>query len=187
MRAFSRGGTSATSLRHVAAAAGVSVGLVQHHFGTKAQLIEAVDNHVMAVIATGLAAPARTKVVDPVGDFGHRVSALIAQHTDVIDYLGRAFIEDRHIASALFDGLVAMGRARWEGHKTQQLTRPDLDTTWAAMNPIILALGAILLRSHIDRQIPEPFTAATQLARWEDSVNNLIREGQLPHGPEVPG
>lgn len=179
-------GTSATSLRQVAAAAGVSVGLVQHHFGTKARLIEAVDNHVMAVIAAGLAAPANTTVTDPVGDFGHRVSSLIAQHTDVIDYLGRAFIEERDITSTLFDGLVAMGRARWDDHKMQRLTRPDLDTTWAALNPIILVLGAILLRSHINRNLPEPFTTTTQLARWEDSVNILIREGQLPHRPDLP-
>ena len=40
-------GVSGTSLRAVAAAAGVSLGLVQHHFATKAGLIKAVDDYVL--------------------------------------------------------------------------------------------------------------------------------------------
>ena len=35
LKSFATYGTSATSLRTVAAAAGVSVGLVQHHFATR--------------------------------------------------------------------------------------------------------------------------------------------------------
>ena len=34
----------------VAAAAGVSVGLVQHHFANKAGLIKAVDDHVLGLV-----------------------------------------------------------------------------------------------------------------------------------------
>jgi hypothetical protein len=50
--------------------------------------------------------------------------------------------------------------------------------TWAALNSLVLALGTRILRGHIERQLPEPFTAPTQLQRWQDSVNTLLREGQ---------
>ena len=50
-------GTSTTSLRAVAAAAGVSVGLVQHHFGTKAGLVKAVDDHVLGLVIAAIAPP----------------------------------------------------------------------------------------------------------------------------------
>ena len=50
LKTFAMYGTSATSLRMVAAAAGVSVGLVQHHFANKAGLIKAVDDHVPGLV-----------------------------------------------------------------------------------------------------------------------------------------
>ena len=50
-------GVAGTSLRAVAAAAGVSLGLVQHHFATKAGLIKAVDDY-----AGNAAKPAQTSI-----------------------------------------------------------------------------------------------------------------------------
>ncbi len=46
---FAARGPDAVSVRDVAAAAGVSPGLVVHHFGTKQALRQAVDDHVTAV------------------------------------------------------------------------------------------------------------------------------------------
>src|SRR3954469_20648482 len=45
---FAARGTAATTIRDVAKAAGVSPGLVQHYFGTKAGLQKAVDEFVVA-------------------------------------------------------------------------------------------------------------------------------------------
>ena len=41
-------GPARTSIREVARAAGVSPGLVQHHFGTKQNLLRAVNEFVIA-------------------------------------------------------------------------------------------------------------------------------------------
>ncbi len=57
LKIFAAQGASATSLRTVAAAAGVSLGLVQHHFATKAGLIKAVDDHVLALVLTPISQP----------------------------------------------------------------------------------------------------------------------------------
>ena len=46
LRLFADRGPDAVTVRDVAAAAGVSPGLVMHHFGSKAGLREAVDEHV---------------------------------------------------------------------------------------------------------------------------------------------
>ena len=48
---FADRGVPATSIRDIAAAAGVSGGLVQHHFGTKAGLRDAINDHVVAIAA----------------------------------------------------------------------------------------------------------------------------------------
>lgn len=176
---FAARGVGATSLREVACAAGVSIGLVQHHFGTKAGLVEAVDRHVAEVIRTSLATgpgPTTTEA------FGQQVTALLAEHTTAMDYLARALVEATPFGNATFDALVAMGDARWERRAEHGLLRPDLDRTWAALNPLLLVLGAIILRSHLDRHLPDHFTSVPQLSRWEDAVNDLLRRGQLRPG-----
>ncbi|MHA3023533.1 TetR/AcrR family transcriptional regulator [Mycobacterium sp. BMJ-28] len=173
---FAARGVGATSLREVACAAGVSIGLVQHHFGTKAGLVDAVDRHVGEVIRTSLASgpgPTTTEA------FGQKVIALLAEHTTVIDYLARALVESTPIGNATFDTLVAMGDARWERRAEHGLMRSDLDRTWASLNPLLLVLGTVILRSHLDRHLPDEFTSPAQLSRWEDAVNDLLRRGQL--------
>ncbi len=67
--------------------------------------------------------------------------------------------------------------ARWSRRSERGETRPDLDLTWAAINSLVLALGTFILRAHIERQLPEPFTTPAQLERWQASVNSLLREG----------
>jgi AcrR family transcriptional regulator len=169
----------------VADAAGASIGLIQHHFGTKAGLINAVDEHVMTVISEAVAAPPPPPPEDPIAAMGRRVTSVIAEHTDVVDYLARAFIDGNPIGSTIFDSLVTLGTARWDHFSENQRTRPDLDPTWAALNPLILSLGAIILRPHIDRHLAEPFATPTQLRRWENAVNDLIRAGQFRRPPEA--
>jgi AcrR family transcriptional regulator len=97
--------------------------LVQRHFGSKPGLIKAVDDHVMAVIAATIAEPRPGPPGDPVAEVGQRVTSLIGQHPHVVDYLGRALIDGAAIGSAIFDALVATGKARWDQSRSQQLVR----------------------------------------------------------------
>jgi hypothetical protein len=41
----------------------------------------------------------------------------------------------------------------------------------------VLALGTVILRTHIERHLPEPLTSAGQLQRWQAAVNTLLRQG----------
>jgi AcrR family transcriptional regulator len=180
LKSFAANGIAATSLRTVAEAAGTSIGLVQHYYGTKAALIAAVDDYVLQVIGDAVeSAPLPAPPADPLAEMGRRVTTLIAEQADVVDYLGRALVEGDSIGSEIFDGLVGISTAQRQQLNERHQTRPDLDAVWAALNPLILRLGAIILRAHIDRHIPEPFTTATQLRRWDAAVTALIREGQF--------
>jgi AcrR family transcriptional regulator len=183
LKIFARHGTEAASLRMVAVEAGVGIGLVQRHFGSRPGLIKAVDDHVLAVIAAAIAEPRPGPPGDPVAEVGQRVTSLIGQHPHVVDYLGRALIDGAAIGSTIFDALVATGKARWDQSRARQLVRIDLDDTWAALNPLILVLGTVILRGHVDRHLPKPFNTPAQLRRWENAVNALIRDGQFRRGP----
>ncbi|KUH80316.1 MULTISPECIES: TetR/AcrR family transcriptional regulator [unclassified Mycobacterium] len=183
LKCFAARGAAATSLRLVAAEAGVSLGLVQHHFATKANLIKAVDDHVVAVIETVIAKPIPEPPVDTITDIGNRVTSLVTDEPDVMAYVGRALTDGSPLGGQLFDSLAAIGAERWQARRDLGLTRPDLDPTWGTLNPLVLALGTWILRGHIERHLPEPFDNPVQLQRWQDAVNALLRDGQMRHDP----
>ena len=177
LKSFATYGTSTTSLRTVAAAAGVSVGLVQHHFANKAGLIKAVDDHVLGLVIATIAPPIPEPPADSVAEMGSRVTRIVAEQPDIVDYVGRALIDGSPLGTTIFDTLAAFGIARWKQRDERAETRPDIDITWAALNSLVLALGSLILRTHLERHLPEPLTAPNQLERWQASVNTLLREG----------
>ena len=177
LKSFATQGSSGTSLRAVAAAAGVSLGLVQHHFATKAGLIKAVDDYVLAMVITHITKPVPDTTSDSVAEIGDRVTGMILELPDIVDYVGRALVDGRPVGYMIFDALLNSGTARWNQRGERGETRPDLDLTWAAVNSLVLALGTFILRGHIERNLPEPLTNAAQLQRWHASVTMLLREG----------
>ncbi|MGF2945552.1 TetR/AcrR family transcriptional regulator [Mycobacterium sp. Lab-001] len=179
LRLFAAQGTSATTLRAIAAAAEVSLGLVQHYFATKADLISAVDAHVLEVVGGVMAQPVSDPPADSVAEMGRRVTALLIQQPDVVDYVVDALVSGRALGTLVFDALAALGADRWKELDDLGQTRPDLDRLWAPLHPLVLVLGALVLRPHLDRHLPQPFSTPTQMRRWEESVTALLREGHL--------
>ena len=185
LRSFATRGAAATSLRSVAADAGVSLGLVQHHFETKAGLIKAVDDYVMGVVIKMVSRPPSTHPSDSIADMGSRITNLFIEHPDVVDYFGRALIDGSDLGATIWDTLAAYGTARWNTRKETGEARDDIDVTWAALNSLVLALGTLILRGHIERQVPDAFSSPAQLERWQESVNTLLREGLFPRGSDT--
>lgn len=190
LHSFARIGTGATTMRGVAAAAGVSLGLVQHHFATKAGLIAAVDEFVLELVVSSMARPLPEPPVDSVAEIGGRVTAIMGEYPEVAAYLSRAMVDGSDVGVRLFDALIGVGVPRWQQRIDRGEVRPDVDVTWAAINGIVLALGAISLRTHVDRHLPAPLTDPVQLERWQRAVDTLLRDGlfvprsQRPDGSE---
>lgn len=181
MESFAVQGSAATTMRGVAAAAGVSLGLVQHHFTTKAGLIKAVDDHVLSLVIASMSQPLSEGNGDSISEIGGRINALIAAQPDVARYLGRVLVDGSPFGATVFDTLLALGTARWHQRVERGEVRSDVDITWAAINGLVLALGAISLRTHLDRHLPAPLTSPNQLERWQTATDALLREGLLQH------
>lgn len=177
LTSFAVHGTAATTLRAVASAAGVSLGLVQHHFATKSGLIKAVDDYVLAMVISTMSQPIPELPADSIEDIGNRITRIIAERPEVAGYVGRALVDGSPLGGTLFDTLMDLGMARWRLRAERGETRPGVDLTWAAINGLVLALGAVSLRAHVDRHLPEPLTTPAQLQRWQNSVDSLLREG----------
>jgi AcrR family transcriptional regulator len=177
LQSFAQVGTGATTMRGVASAAGVSLGLVQHHFATKAGLINAVDDYVMTLVVSRMSQPLPDPPVDSIAEIGGRVTRIFSEVPDVAAYLSRALVDGSAVGARLFDALFDVGVARWQERIDRGEVRPDVDVMWAAINAIVLALGAISLRAHLDRHLPEPLSTPEQLERWQKSVDTLLRDG----------
>lgn len=177
MRCFFEHGTEVTSLRMVAETAGVSVGLVQHYFGTKAALIKAVDAQLIDILRA--TAPSQTPPDNVVADVGQCAGALIEQHPEAMRYLAHLLISESPTGKAIFDTLIDIAKARWTELSQQGRVRGDLDATWGPLGPLVLILGSLILRPHIERQLPEPLITPTQLGSWKNLLTRLIEDGQL--------
>ncbi len=180
MKCFADDGIASTSLRAIAEAAGVSLGLVQHYFVTKSQLIEAIDQHVLAIFGQVLAEPPPgSDADDHVGDAGSRLAQLMADNPVVMDYIARALAERGEVGNAIFDGLYAISAQQGAAFAAQGLTQEGLDPLWSNMLPLILRVGTIMLRPHIERHAAGPLYDPEQTSRWDAAVTRLIRQGQM--------
>ncbi|KAA0115107.1 TetR/AcrR family transcriptional regulator [Mycolicibacterium sp. P9-22] len=180
IRSFSQHGVSHTPLRTVADAAGVSVGLVQHYFGNKAGLTAAVDEYVLRVFGEVLESePLPEPPADHSVELRGRFARLFHKYPEVTDYVAHALCQGDEIGNVIFDGLLRISTEQGDKYIEHGLVRSDLDLLWGVINPLILRVGATMLRHHIERHIPEPFYTPAQLQRWDSAVTALIRKGQF--------
>ena len=187
MVCFAEHGVSATSLRTIADAAGVSVGLIQHYYGSKAELIAAVDEHVLEVCGRMLVDPPVSPAAeDDSSIFRGGPARLFVEHPKVVDYLARVLLEDSATGAAVFDGLVTISAAQGERFLARGLSRPDLDPVWSVLNPVLVRVAASVLRRQIERHLPGPLYSREQTVRWDDATTGLIRHGFLKEGPDLP-
>jgi AcrR family transcriptional regulator len=178
LEGFARDGVAATSIRDVAKRAGVSPGLVQHYFASKAALVAAVNAHVVE-----LAVGAFSDLVEdgsPVAaqqELGDRVTAFVAAHPTALLYVARSAADGEPAALEMFDALLAIAREQWRRLDDSGLLRGDVDLEWTALHAAVHVLGAVLLKEAIDRHLPAPFSTPAQLERWNAASNALFREG----------
>ncbi len=144
---FAEHGYERATIRGIAAAAGVSPGLVRHHFGSKQALREAVDHHVVQEIR---------RLNDEVatdsarGDLGP--SALSRQAIRPFQgYLARALMDGSTTIATLFDSLVEPTE-QWIALADNERTDPPFaDRRTRAAVFTAMVLGVPLLHEHLSR------------------------------------
>jgi AcrR family transcriptional regulator len=143
---FGRDGYLATSVRDVASHAGVSAGLVIHHFGSKDELRRECDTHVVRMIAEK--AELETK---PSASVLQELMSDVEAFGPAIDYLARMLVDDSPQAERLFDLLFAETRAIYlEGVRAGSMNASS-DEDLLAMLLLTGGLAPLLLRRHLTR------------------------------------
>lgn len=105
---YSKSGPDRISLRAIASEAGVTLGLVQHHYKTKAGLRDAVDQLVVDYFAAALAeVPEADHPDDLAAARDDAVRRMLRANPPVVDYVRRALLdpsgENLHLLDVLVD------------------------------------------------------------------------------------
>jgi len=178
---FATRGVKGTTIRHVARDAGVSPGLVQHHFKTKAGLRSAVDDHVVA-IATGAFAdlPDPREVDDPFRELGDRVTAVVTEHPSAMLYVARSVAEGDEAGIELFGALVELARTQLRQLRKARLIDRRHDLDWTALHFVVFNLGTLVFRPGVERALGEPFFTDEAIRRWNHAATDLFVRGLAP-------
>lgn len=104
---YSEHGEDRVSMRRVAAEVGVTIGLIQHHFGTKEGLRRAVDDLVVQKVVTALATVEHSGTPEEVvAARDAAVRQMLDEDPVVVKYLNRALLEPDGRGAALLDAIV---------------------------------------------------------------------------------
>ena len=146
---FAANGVAGTSVRTIAAAAGVSPGSVIHHFGSKEELRAACDKHVAEIIRgfkrEAMASGAR---FDPLAALSRQSEGPPANK-----YLARTLVDGSKHVAELVDELVDDAVAYTELGVASGMMTPTQYPRERAAILTIWALGGFVLHEHLARLI----------------------------------
>lgn len=152
---FAADGVAATSVRAIAAAAGVSPGLVIHHFGSKEELRNECDAHVARLIrdlkSQAMAAGAG---FDP-------LAALRSQSggPPASKYLARTLVDGSPHVAELVDEIVNDAVAYVEAGVQSGMIKPSRFPRERVAIMTMWSLGTLVLHEHLERLIGIDITA----------------------------
>ena len=144
---FAEAGFARATIRDIAATAGVSPGLVRHHFGSKEGLRDACDDTVSQALR---AVNDETLAGSQRGDLS---AAAISRRAlrRYESYISRALVDGSPSVALLFDELVSMTE-QWLIRADDDRTDPPTgDRRTRAALIIAMTLGIPLLHGHISR------------------------------------
>jgi AcrR family transcriptional regulator len=147
---FVRDGFQKANTRAVAAAAGVSVGLVFHHFGSKDGLRSACDEHVLQVLTTRAGAAGHAAgMQDLLGVYQSDPE----EYRLLVQYMVRAIQEDAAAAGTFVDTLVAESEAVLRAGAADGTMRPSSDPRALAVLSVLISLSVLTMAPPLARAL----------------------------------
>ena len=164
---FARDGF-AVALRPIAEDAGVSAALIVHHFGSKAGLRAAVDDHVLRLVDEKL----RLYQAE-----GYEAAAALVlplyEQGDLPRYLTRVLAENDDATRRLFDAFVDV----------TEKALVDLDLADPRMTAALLvthSLGAMFLADAVGAATGDDLFSPTGITRWSAAAMDIYKGALAP-------
>jgi AcrR family transcriptional regulator len=165
LRLFTERGIEGASIRDIAAAAGVSSGLIRHHFGSKEALREVCDRYAIdrmgelrkqLVTEGGMTDDATVAATPPV--------AIPLQ-----SYLVRSMMDGSDTAAALFGEMVELAE-QWA--MRYQVTTDDLRAYATIL--VAMQMGVFVLRDQVSQSLGDDITEPAGWARMNQAFLDVF-------------
>jgi len=145
LRLFAERGVDGATIRDIAKAAGVSAGLVRHHFGSKEALRDACDSYALDRL---MRIKEQAILEGQMADQGF----LPAVHPTVVSlyrYLARAMLDGSSAAASMFDDMVELTEQWLNRHHPGQSTDPRAH----AAVLVAMQVGMLGMHDHLSRAL----------------------------------
>jgi len=160
---FAERGMDRATIRDIAKAAGVSGGLVRHHFGSKDGLRAACDSYALDQLMQIKEQAVDGQLANP--------SFMSAAHPTVLllyRYLARSLVDGSPAAAAMFDEMVELGEGWLAAHNPGQMADPR------GYSAVLVAMqtGMLMMHGQLSRWLgADIFTAEGHLRLTEAMID----------------
>ena len=190
LRLFADRGPDGVSLRQIAVAAGVSPGLVLHHFGSKEGLRQAVDEHVLGLfdqMLAGMTGEHAGDLYDPAasGSVAEAVAKHLPADSPVPGYLRRLLLADGDAGRELFRRLFRLSAATLDALAAAGMATPGSDPAVRAAFLLSNDLAVLLLRDHLTEVLGIDPLSGPGMTRWAGEVLAIYGAGLLAAPPKA--
>ncbi|MFD6222382.1 TetR/AcrR family transcriptional regulator [Nocardia asteroides] len=147
---YAEHGEDRVSMRGVATAAGVTVGLVQHHFKTKDGLRAAVEQLVVDYYALAIAAvPDVGTPAEVAARRDESVRQMLETHPSVVNYIRRTVLDPRG-SGRLLERLTELSRSEVVKLRESGLASTNRPESTQIIGLMVRQFGTLLLQPMID-------------------------------------
>ena len=189
MQLFAEQGAAAVTVREIAAAAGVSAGLVIHHYRSKDGLKDAVDRRAVAFFEEMIGEFGRLGEQGGSASLVELFAARLESEPAMVDYIRRLLLDGGEAADRLFAMLLDAAEARMRALVAAGVVLPAQDERMRTAFLLSNDLSLVLLRHQIARSAGIDPLTREGLGPWSAVVLDVYTQGvfAVPAAPEVPG
>lgn len=148
---YAQYGEDRISLRAIAAEAGVTLGLVQHHFKTKAGLRDAVDQLVVDYFAQAIAeVSTEGSPAELAAARDDAVRRMLVDNPPVVNYIRRSVLEASDDRLHLLDVLVELTRKEVSALRDAGIASTQRRESTQVVSVLLRQMGELLLQPFVD-------------------------------------
>jgi AcrR family transcriptional regulator len=176
---FGEHGFTGASVRDIAGQAGVSIGLIRSHFGSKEGLRREINDHVLQEIEALYSSVTEHSGTKPLGRVVEDAVEWLERDRGLMLYIRTAFMEQTSCSQEMFDRLLKTLRSFVSQNKENGFLQDGVDEEWAAIYLLFDLLGPAIIEPFAETAFGASMYARPMIERRNAFGRRLMTRGFL--------